>query len=327
MPRRRRYPEVASALRQLLDSLGQVPLRTWLQDYFAQPGWVLAGTGIPRWSRFVMEPAHVLGGSQEAAAMAAALVELAVASIDIADDLIDGDFEGDQQDHRRAMNAAVGVGLLTQRAYVELAKRTGSDRAIRIADRAARWSLGSVDGQDRDVLMQFRIDVSEDEALAVTRRKSGSLVRMAFEVGAAVATDDERLIDSVGALGESVGVIAQLLNDLGGVDVGSGNKTDFRARTKTAPVAYLLRSAAEAHHQVVLDWYANPDLDDPARERELAILAHDLGAMDFAWILADTHRREAVAALKRAADELNSPELLELMPLLPSVRGRPVRSL
>jgi geranylgeranyl pyrophosphate synthase len=150
---------------------------------------------------------------------------------------------------------------------------------------------------------------------------------MAFEVGAAVATNDVAVIESVGALGESVGLVAQLLNDLGGVDIASGNKTDFRARTKTAPVAYLLRSAAEDNHQVVLDWYANSDLDDPAHERELAVLAHDLGAMDFAWILADTHRREAVAALKGAAVELNKPELLKLMPLLPSVRGRPARSL
>jgi geranylgeranyl pyrophosphate synthase len=327
MPRRRRYPEVALALRRLLDPLGPVPLREWLQHYFAQPGWALAPSGFARWSGFVMEPARVLGGATPAAAMAAALVELSVAAIDIADDLIDGDFIGDRQEQHRAMNAAVGLGLLTQRAYVELAKLISAERAMRVAERAARWSLGSVDGQDRDVLLQARVDVSEDEALAVTRRKSGSLVRMAFEVGAAVATDDDQLIDRVGELGESVGLVAQLLNDLGGVDIASGNKTDFRARTKTPPVAFLIRSAAEEHKQVVLDWYADTDLEDPARERELAILAHDLGAMDFAWILADTHRREAVAALKHAADELNSPELLELMPLLPSVRGRPIRSL
>src|SRR5438477_11399037 len=96
MPSRRRYPEVASAIRRLLDSLGSAPLHAWLEQYFAQPGWVLATTGFPRWSAFAMEPARVLGGSPQAAAMAAALVELAVASIDIADDLIDGDFVGDQ---------------------------------------------------------------------------------------------------------------------------------------------------------------------------------------------------------------------------------------
>jgi geranylgeranyl diphosphate synthase, type I len=327
MPRRRRYPEVAAAVRRLLDSLGPVPLRSWLEQYFSEPGWVLARSGFPRWTGFVMESARVLGGSSEAAAAAGALVELAVGAIDIADDLIDGDFIGSREDKHRAMNAAVGLGLLTQRAIVELAIHVGPARATHIAERAARWSLASVDGQDRDVLLQARVDVSEDEALAVTRRKSGSLVRMAFEVGAAVATDDVAVIESVGVLGESVGLVAQLLNDLGGVDDASGNKTDFRARTKTAPVAYLLRSAAEDNHRVVLDWYANSDLDDPVHERELAVLARDLGAMDFAWILADTHRREAVAALKGAAVELKKPELLELMTLLPSVRGRPIRSL
>jgi geranylgeranyl pyrophosphate synthase len=325
LARQRRYPAVAASLRRLLHSLGAVPLRDWLLNYFSQPGWLLASSGFPRWTGFVMEPARIFGGDPKAAAAAAVLVELAVAAIDIADDLIDGDFVGSREDRHRAMNAAVGAGLLTQLAYARLADQLGPECATLIAERAGKWSLASVDGQDRDVLLQSRIDVSEDEALAVTRRKSGSLVRMAFETGAMVATQDAALVECTGQFGESVGLVAQLLNDLGGVDDASGNKTDFRARTKTTPVAFLLRSAIEDNRQSVIDWYRNLDFQDPSREHELAVLAHDLGAMDFAWILADQYRREAIATLRRDADTLRTPALLELVPLLPSVRGRTLR--
>jgi hypothetical protein len=93
-------------------------------------------------------------------------------------------------------------------------------------------------------------------------------------------------------------------------------------------VAFLLRSAIEADdkRQPVIDWYTNMDLDDPALEHELAVLAHDLGAMDFAWILADQHRREAVATLQQDAAALHAPGLLQLLRLLPSVRGHSLRS-
>jgi geranylgeranyl pyrophosphate synthase len=284
---------------------------------------------MPRWSGFVLEPARILGGSAESAAVAAALVEVTVAAIDIADDLIDGDWGGDVEDQHRAMNAAVGLGLLSQSAVALLAEQVGAERALRIAQRVGRWSLASVTGQDQDVLNQQRLDVSEDEALAVTRRKSGSLVRMAFEVGALVATDDEAIVSAVGDLGEAVGVIAQLLNDLAGLDVGAvGQKLDFAARTKTAPVAFLLRSAREEQHQVVLDWYAGAagTAASTTTERELSRLANEVGALDFAWVLADAQRRDAAAALKATAERLQAPALLELLPLLPSVRARRYRS-
>jgi geranylgeranyl pyrophosphate synthase len=227
------------------------------------------------------------------------------------------------------MNAAVGLGLLSQSAVAQLAEQVGAERALRIAQRAGRWSLASVTGQDQDVLNQQRLDVSEDEALAVTRRKSGSLVRMAFEVGALVATDDEAIVSAVGDLGEAVGVIAQLLNDLAGLDVSAvGQKLDFAARTKTAPVAFLLRSAREEQHQVVLDWYAGAagTAASPTTERELSRLANEVGALDFAWVLADAQRRDAAAALQAAAERLQTPALLDLLPLLPSLRARRYRS-
>jgi geranylgeranyl pyrophosphate synthase len=326
MTNRRRYPEVASVVRGVLGSFGvaQPSLATWIAHFLERPGWVLAQQGRPRWSAFVVETCRVLSGDPAAAAIAAAMVEFVVAAIDITDDIVDGDWAGDTRDQARAVNASVGLTLLSQRMQSLLAARLGSARAADVADRMVSLSLATVNAQDRDILMQDRSDVSEDEALDVTRQKSGSLVRMAFEVGAAIAVDDRELIEVAGSLGEAVGLIAQLLNDLAGLDLTvSAQKTDFRARTKTAPVAFLLRSAREDGHTVIVDWYENAHLTDPDAEHELARLAHDLGALEFAWILADTCRREAAGALVKQADALGRPELLQLLTLLPSVRARP----
>jgi hypothetical protein len=64
---------------------------------------------------------------------------------------------------------------------------------------------------------------------------------------------------------------------------------------------------------------------DGAAEQALSQLARDLGALDFAWVLADAQRREADAALRAAAARLARPELLDLLRLLPSVRARAAR--
>jgi geranylgeranyl pyrophosphate synthase len=149
---------------------------------------------------------------------------------------------------------------------------------------------------------------------------------MACAVGAAVTTVDEHVLELVQRFGYHMGASAQLLNDMDGVRLGSP-KSDLRQRKKTLPVAYLLtevrrRSGAAAIPPIVDAWYQDEQLVQTAEgERELQVLLHDTGALQFTWVVADDHQRKAVEALRALAVYTDRPHVLELRHLLASVQA------
>jgi geranylgeranyl pyrophosphate synthase len=222
------------------------------------------------------------------------------------------------------LNAAVALGFLAQGCVRDVAERVGPDRARRVADLLARGGLESCAGQDLDLLFEARPDVTEDEAHEMTARKSGALVAMACQVGAAVATEDPRVLATVGELGRRIGLIAQLLNDLDGVAADPGlRKSDLRRHKKTLPVAYLLRCAREEGIAPVAEWYGRDGQGaDGAAEQRIADLLHDVGALHYTWVVADAHHREARKALDELARLAGPAAARGLSRRLPSVRAR-----
>jgi geranylgeranyl pyrophosphate synthase len=326
--RGRRFPRVAACVRAGIDSLAGSPaFRDLLGGLLARRGFVLAPTGPDRWPPYVFETCRVLDGDETAAVAAAAAVECAVAAIDVVDDLIDDEWTSScAQDRLRALNASVALALLTQRFAAQVAERLGPERSLLIQAVLSEGAVGSCAGQDLDLVLETSVDVSEELALEATRRKSGSLVAMACQVGAALATDDSRILDLVGTFGRHLGVCAQLLNDLAGVDIGETETTsDLRRRKKTLPVAFLLRCARQEGLTAVLDWSRGTGPCGPYADQHIATLIHDLGGLHYTWTVADAHHREARALLGELAEVASRQEVFALERLLPSARARPAR--
>lgn len=324
---------VTTAVRAALTEVsGSPPLVAELERLMARPRWSLAPSGPVTWPRYVLCACRVFGGDAALAIWPAAAVELVIAAIDIADDLIDGDLaELSPLERARLTNAVAALAFASQGC---MARATASclppANSHLIARLVAACAYGSTAGQDLDLVLQARAFVSKEEALEATVRKSGSLGAMACAVGAAVATTDEHTLDLVQTFGRHLGTSAQLLNDMDGVDLGS-TKSDLRERKKTLPVAYLLAEAKRRNSDsdfppVVSAWYsedrAAANLDgEPALQRIL----HDTGALQFAWIIADAHYREAVEALEKLAVYTGRSEVRELRRLLTRVKARRAR--
>jgi geranylgeranyl diphosphate synthase type I len=161
----------------------------------------------------------------------------------------------------------------------------------------------------------------------MTRRKSGSLLAMACEVGAALASDDQQTLETFRSFGTHLGVVAQLLNDLVGVDpslTAEERGTDLRRRKKSLPVAYALRCAREEAILPVLEWYARPagDAGRPGEEERVVQVMSDLGALHYAWVVADAHRREALADLRRLEALIGPRGVKRLRRLVPATPAR-----
>lgn len=216
---------------------GEAAFRSLLLALMSQPGRVLADPGRAKWPAFVTLTCAALGGEPCAAAHAAAAVEFAVAAIDVADDVVDGDQSSDTLSGNRAVNASLALSWLAQRCATSLVDILGADRAERIGRLLAEGSLGSCAGQDFDLALEGCSNPGEVRSLAMTSGKSGSLVSMACQVGAAIATEDRAILDLVGRFGTHVGVVAQLLNDLVDVDPLVVRGNDLRRHKRTLPIA------------------------------------------------------------------------------------------
>jgi len=319
-----RYPEVAKHARAAIeDAPGAPAFRQLLVQLMARPGRVLAPKGAIKWPAFVVDVCQALGGDPQAAAIAAAAVDFAVAAIDVADDLIDEDWNAQLASSARATNASLALAWLADNCVHSLVPMLGADRAHAMGQALRRGSISSCAGQDLDLLLEKAPDVTEEAALDVTQLKSGSLVAMACQVGAAVATNDARVLETAATFGRHLGVVAQLLNDIAGVlpDVAESS-SDLRQRKKTLPVAFTLVCARQENLQPVLSWYGTDGATGDLSAGQLATAMHELGAIHFTWIVANEQRREALAALRQLAEIAGRPEALRLRRLVPAVQTR-----
>ncbi|CCF86038.1 polyprenyl synthetase family protein [Nitrolancea hollandica] len=318
------FPQVATQVRAAIrEAYDEPAIQEFLLELMARPGRVLAPQGPAKWPAFVLDTCQALGGEREQASKAATAVEFVVAAIDVIDDLIDDDWDGDLVQRARALNASLALSWLAQRCASHVSDGQTVEQTHRITNLIAQGSLASCAGQDLDLVFEAISDVSEERAHEMTRLKSGSLVAMACQVGAAVAVDDAATIEAVGVFGRHIGVISQLLNDLAGIEPDvSRQSSDLRRKKKTLPVAYSLRCAREEGVADILEWYQESTLWSRRGEERIAATIHDLGALHFTWVVAETHRQEALTALRTLGKITGRSEVMRLRSLVPALRMR-----
>ena len=246
-----------------------------------------------------------------------------MAAIDVIDDVIDDEWPGEIGLQRRATNAGLALGWLSLQCAGQLAGPIGADRALLIGTLIGDGSLASCAGQDGDLFLETVADTSEELAHAVTGHKSGSLVAMACQVGAAIATDDPAILRIAGEFGRHVGIVAQVLNDIAGVDPATADRgTDLRRRKKTLPVAFALRCGRQENLDSVQAWARRGGETSDRDDELMARAIRDLGGLHFGWVVAETHRREALAALDDLERGAGRAEVRELCHLIPPVKFR-----
>jgi geranylgeranyl diphosphate synthase type I len=151
-----------------------------------------------------------------------------------------------------------------------------------------------------------RLDVDLDQYLLMIGRKTAALTAAATEVGAIIATDDEKVIKQCRQFGENLGLAFQIQDDLLGAwgdeqVTGKSAASDIRDRKKTLPVVYALNQSHDRHaaHQLSEAYAGQAPLDETAIESILEIL-HSVGARRYAEDLAHYYYHLALQNLDQA---------------------------
>lgn len=256
---------------------------------------------------------EAVGGEAEAAAPAAAAVELVHAFTLLHDDI------ADQDELRRgrpaawrewgvgqALTAGDGLYALANLCLVRLdTARLGPDRALAACRCVNEAVLELCQGQQMDLSFEGRADVSVEDYLAMVVLKTGALLGAAAQVGALLGGATSEAASALGRFGRALGAAFQVRDDILGLwgDPALTGKPvggDLLRRKRSLPVIYAL-SAAGPGSELSRRLLAGPA--GPEEAAELATVMDQLGARSHA-------EQKAAELLAQARAELESLSLV-----------------
>lgn len=249
---------------------------------------------------------EAVGGSVQRLLPGAVGVELIHNFSLLHDDVIDLDQE---RRHRPTAWTVFGIGpaivagdallTLALKVLLEVGSQPGADAASALLDATALM----IEGQQLDLSFQAQRDLSIEDVLDMSRRKTGALIGVSATIGAILACADRATVAALEDFGINLGIAFQAVDDLLGTfgdssvtgkDVGG----DVRRRKLTLPlVTALSRQGAEAEELSAI-MKADHDLDEWHVNRATKLI-EACGGRDLTVEHAQRHYDAAVAALEK----------------------------
>lgn len=177
-------------------------------------------------------------GKDEEVYKLAAAVELWILSLDMLDDFEDNDNDQElwmKEDRGVALNSATLLYTLPHLVINSLQ----SPHKHKISEYFHHYSFRAMIGQHQDLAETV---TTEEECLAIMRRKSGALTALAATVGTILANGD--CDDSIHQYATELGVAAQIDNDFNGLF--QENKEDGKTEKPSLTMLYIKNSDCEA---------------------------------------------------------------------------------
>ena len=165
---------------------------------------------------------QAVGGEYHRALPAAAAIELLHNFSLIHDDIQDNDRK---RRHRptvwaiwgkpQAINAGTAMRILTNVALFRL-KELGvnPEKRLLVQQLLDETTLRLIEGQYLDIDYEKYVDINVSDYLRMVQGKTAALIACALESGAALGTDDERLIKNLHDLGWNLGLGFQIRDDI-----------------------------------------------------------------------------------------------------------------
>ncbi|MBI2855341.1 MAG: polyprenyl synthetase family protein [Chloroflexi bacterium] len=254
---------------------------------------------------------EALGGNVEEVLPAAAAVELVHNFSLIHDDIQDGTPE---RHHRptvwwvwgpaQAINAGDGMHALARLTLLRQSEKgMGPQKALDAVGILDRACLRLCEGQYLDLTYQERVDITSEAYFQMVEGKTGALMGCAAELGAIMATDDERDIKAMARFGFKLGLAFQVRDDIldlwGREDTGKPLAGDILNKKKSLPVIYALQNATGADKHTLGDVYFKRVME-PGDVIRIIEVMDNLGARELSQEKADTLCQEAIQALDGA---------------------------
>ncbi|RKN80592.1 polyprenyl synthetase family protein [Paenibacillus ginsengarvi] len=286
-------------IEQTIDRLVPVPsfnelLKTFVRDKAGETS---------RWGEMTRHVHHMFGGSSAYIDRVAALTELLVLALDIADDLQDQD-----NAEKSWMNCPPGLSLnavmgLLMGAVGELGRlqQEYPEQSFPSPGEVGLIVMNAVNGQYRDLVGDI---VSEQDYISVVQQKSCMLLKLAYYMGYGGLPDAPAIEPQMDLLAGYIGVVSQLSNDLRDVlryDV----KNDLLHKKQTLPILYLLGDE-EDEFTLIRDYYQGLVERDVFLKNKIACLDYirESGCVEYTEVIKSLFLQKA----EETFDSIDAPD-------------------
>jgi len=248
---------------------------------------------------FVLLTAKMLGGINERTYTGASLIELMHTATLVHDDVVD-------DAHKRrgffSINAlwknkvAVLVGdYLLSRSLLMAIEQEEFEQLQNLSSAVKAMSEGEL----LQIEKARKLDIDEAVYFDIIRSKTASLIRSACRAGALSVTEDKNLLESVGQLGEDIGMAFQIKDDLfdyGQSRIGKPTAIDIKEKKMTLPLIYTLSQVDKKRKSWIIKTVKHHNTDKK-RVRELIDLVISTGGLDYATTIMHEYRDKALQTL------------------------------
>jgi geranylgeranyl diphosphate synthase type I len=303
-------PAVDEAIRRLLADRPDIPLYQMIRYHLGLEGAGSSESGGKRVRAAIcLLSCEAAGARAEAAAPAAAAIELMHGFTLLHDDIADRDEvrRGRPTVWKRwgvgqAITAGDALFALANMAAMQL-EGVPSEVVASVLGELNEATLAVCEGQQLDISYEGRPDISVDDYLLMVQRKTAALFAAACSIGARVAGAPEPKRGALAAFGREVGLGFQVRDDVLGIwgdpaQLGKPVGGDLRRNKRSLPVVHALHSPGG--EQAASRLAAGVQSDEEAGE--LAALIERLGARSFC-------ERMATDCLARGIGRLGEVEL------------------
>jgi len=205
---------------------------------------------------------------------------------------------------------AVSLMACGAAAACEAAQQASSDgQRLHALLQLHRGCISSCSGQLLDAQVQKLGLATTEEALRITRLKSGSTGRSAAALAANIATDDPETIRLFEEFGFNLFTYLQLIDDLRDACPESSAVTDLGQLKKTLPLVYFYNSLAERTRET--DSGIIPSHEGKPVSQEVRQGFKASGAEVFSAIIAETFLNRAKSNLAALKNRTRTVEGLE----------------
>lgn len=260
------------------------------------------------------------GQHHEDVAPAAAAVEFTAAAASVLDDLQDLDpIPGIDPNDPGAGAELVALFMALANQSMCGLKSTGmSSGSIETAmSILSHFEVRALAGQHRanQIDLAEATDGSMELATDASHEKSGSFGRLAAEIGAALATNDEALIHAHGEFGHHLAIIDQLQNDVAGVWPGGEASTDISLGRATSPLmfAFEVPSGVNKAADEVKTALRSRDESGGRDEAWVREALFKSGAVHYAWVVAAVHRAKAASLAAKCVQSNPNSRIADLL--------------
>jgi geranylgeranyl diphosphate synthase type I len=252
-------------------------------------------------------------GQYERALPVTAALQFMISAGDVFDDIEDADCSDSllvKYGPAIATNVATTLIMLAERAVTRL-KDIGikNNTIIHVLNSINSYYIKACVGQHLDLSIDPQESISENLYLKIASLKSASQVECACQVGALLATKNQKLVRQFSLFGQNLGMAAQITNDIQGVITGS----DITQGKMSLPVVYALNQTDDKSRSQLKQIFKKQkqvkQISDPVPTRNL--LFHT-GAVHYSIVKMEIYKQQATDILCDVENERISVEQLGL---------------